>query len=315
MEAGITLLLCVGIIIVVVAVVVLVATVRVVPEYQRLVVLRLGRVTGPKGPGLVLLLPFVDQPKTVDLREQIREVPHQTSITSVASNEGFSHLRSCGAPAMVRFFDDSFTVCAARSGGHILCYVIPGAGAATEVGRRRLNWVWYVNVPEGPDLTRLLTDRTGAVRDASVPPGLVPDELTAELHAAAAHELHPRLVELVQASAEPFIQVIRDVTVPRMAFGRACLLGDAAFVLRPHPGAATAKAAADAMALATALAAQPTDADAALRAWEKQQLEHGQALLDLAAALGRRSVDRRDDPPTLRDVAERFADLALGGRG
>ena len=217
--------------------------------------------------------------------------------------------------ALVRFFDDSFTVCAARSGGHILCYFIPGAGAAAEVGRRRLNWVWYVNVPEGPALTRLLTDQTGSVRDASVPPGMVPAALTAELHAAAARELHPRFVELVQATAEPFIQVIRDVTVPRLVFGRACLLGDAAFMLRPHPGAATAKAAADATALATALAAHPADADAALRAWEKQQLEHGRALLDLAAALGRHTVDRRDDRPTLRDAAERFADLALGGRG
>ena len=55
--------------------------VRIVPEYQRLVVFRLGRCLGTRGPGLVLLIPVVDQAKTVDLREQIREVPHQTSIT------------------------------------------------------------------------------------------------------------------------------------------------------------------------------------------------------------------------------------------
>jgi regulator of protease activity HflC (stomatin/prohibitin superfamily) len=60
---------------------VLVTSVRIVPEYQRLVVLRLGRVIGQKGPGLVLLLPIIDQARTVDLREQVREVPHQTSIT------------------------------------------------------------------------------------------------------------------------------------------------------------------------------------------------------------------------------------------
>lgn len=57
------------------------AAVRIVPEYQRLVVFRLGRCLGTRGPGLVLLIPVVDQAKTVDLREQIREVPHQTSIT------------------------------------------------------------------------------------------------------------------------------------------------------------------------------------------------------------------------------------------
>ncbi len=55
--------------------------VRIVPEYQRLVVFRLGRCIGSKGPGLVILIPFVDRGVSVDLREQVREIPHQTSIT------------------------------------------------------------------------------------------------------------------------------------------------------------------------------------------------------------------------------------------
>lgn len=55
--------------------------IRIVPEYQRLVVFRLGRSIGPKGPGLVLLIPVIDRGVKVDLREQVREVPHQTSIT------------------------------------------------------------------------------------------------------------------------------------------------------------------------------------------------------------------------------------------
>jgi len=55
--------------------------IRIVPEYQRLVVFRLGRSIGPKGPGLVLLFPVIDRAVKVDLREQVREVPHQTSIT------------------------------------------------------------------------------------------------------------------------------------------------------------------------------------------------------------------------------------------
>jgi regulator of protease activity HflC (stomatin/prohibitin superfamily) len=55
--------------------------IRIVPEYQRLVVFRLGRSIGPRGPGLVLLLPIIDRAVKVDLREQVREVPHQTSIT------------------------------------------------------------------------------------------------------------------------------------------------------------------------------------------------------------------------------------------
>ncbi len=57
------------------------SAIKIVPEYKRLVVFRLGRVVGAKGPGLVLLIPFVDRGVWVDLREQVREIPHQTCIT------------------------------------------------------------------------------------------------------------------------------------------------------------------------------------------------------------------------------------------
>jgi len=59
----------------------LVSAIRIVPEYQRLVVFRLGRSMGAKGPGLVFLIPFIDRGIRVDLREQVREIPHQTCIT------------------------------------------------------------------------------------------------------------------------------------------------------------------------------------------------------------------------------------------
>ncbi len=62
--------------------------IRIVPEYQRLVVFRLGRCVGPKGPGLIILIPVVDKAVRVDLREQVREIPHQTAITK--DNAGIS---------------------------------------------------------------------------------------------------------------------------------------------------------------------------------------------------------------------------------
>ena len=74
-------LLCIVGVVVLGILVLLATSVRVVPEYQRLVVLRLGRIIGQKGPGLVLLLPVLDSARSVDLREQVREIPHQTSIT------------------------------------------------------------------------------------------------------------------------------------------------------------------------------------------------------------------------------------------
>lgn len=60
---------------------ILASAIRVVQEYERLVVFRLGRSLGQKGPGLVLLVPIIDRGQKVDLREQVREIPRQTSIT------------------------------------------------------------------------------------------------------------------------------------------------------------------------------------------------------------------------------------------
>jgi len=76
-----TTLLCVVAFVVVVVVIFLANAIRIVNEYQRLVVFRLGRCVGTKGPGLVLLIPIIDRPVKADLREQVREVPHQVSIT------------------------------------------------------------------------------------------------------------------------------------------------------------------------------------------------------------------------------------------
>ncbi|MBL7199021.1 MAG: SPFH/Band 7/PHB domain protein [Anaerolineae bacterium] len=63
-------------------VVLLVMAVRIVPEYRRLVVFRLGRCIGAKGPGLIFLIPFVDNGRVVDLREVFFDVPPQTCITA-----------------------------------------------------------------------------------------------------------------------------------------------------------------------------------------------------------------------------------------
>ena len=75
-----------GVVVVVIAL--LASAIRIVPEYQRLVVFRLGRCVGEKGPGVIFLIPVVDRAARVDLREQVREIPHQTVITK--DNAGIS---------------------------------------------------------------------------------------------------------------------------------------------------------------------------------------------------------------------------------
>jgi regulator of protease activity HflC (stomatin/prohibitin superfamily) len=76
-----TYALCLVAAIVVIFIAIISSAIKVVPEYKRLVVFRLGRCVGERGPGIVFLIPVIDKATTVDLREMVREVPHQTSIT------------------------------------------------------------------------------------------------------------------------------------------------------------------------------------------------------------------------------------------
>jgi 2,6-dihydroxypyridine 3-monooxygenase len=168
-----------------------------------------------------------------------------------------------------------------RPDGHVLSYPIPGG---------LLNWLWYRNVAAGPGLDDLLTGKDGARPGGSLPPGLVRDEHVRALHAEAA-ELPPPFARLLTATGEPFIQVIADVAVPRMAFGHVCLIGDAAFTLRPHVAAGTAKAAEDGWALAEALRR-----DEPLEAWEQRQLALGRSALARARDAGERLQHGRWPP-------------------
>ncbi len=88
MNSTLTLLTCVGFFFVLFAIVILSMALKIVREYQRLVVFRLGKCVGQRGPGLVLLIPFIENANWVDLREQFLEVPHQTTITK--DNAGIS---------------------------------------------------------------------------------------------------------------------------------------------------------------------------------------------------------------------------------
>ena len=191
------------------------------------------------------------------------------------------------SPDLVRFFDDAFTFCEARSAGHILVYFIPGDAADSTPGRRRLNWVWYVGVNEA-DLPRILVDRDGRQHHVSLPFGSTPDWALRDLRDLARREVHPMLATLVAATRQPFLQTIVDIAPSRTVFGRVCLLGDAAFVVRPHTAGATAKAARDAVTLARALKRAAGNVDAGLSSFEEMQIEFGRGLVDYGVALGQR---------------------------
>lgn len=172
---------------------------------------------------------------------------------------------------------------------HILLYPIPALDGSVALGRRLANFVWYRNYGAGEELDDLMTDRDGVRRDITLPPGAARQAHLEELWAVAAAQLAPQLAEIVLGSKLPFVQVIFDIEVDQMAFGRVCLLGDAAFALRPHAAAGTAKAAADAWALAEALVATQGDLQAALPRWERRQLAVGRAVLERTRRNGNKS--------------------------
>ena len=171
-------------------------------------------------------------------------------------------------------------------GTNMLSYPIP---ASERVGSGPLtNWVWYRNVAEGGALEDLMTDAAGIRHDMSLPPGSVRREHVAALRDGAREELPLALADLVVASPDPFVQVIVDIGVTRMASGRVCVIGDAAFALRPHIAAGTAKAAADAHALGEAIASSGGDVPRALTEWEPGQLRLGRTALERARRVGTR---------------------------
>jgi 2,6-dihydroxypyridine 3-monooxygenase len=167
--------------------------------------------------------------------------------------------------------------------GHLLTYPIPGPG-----GSLLCNWLWYRNVSREDHLTNLLTDRNGCRAELTVPPGSVQSKHLEALHSAAHTEFPPPIAELVQRTLEPFVHVIVDLAVPRMAFGRICLVGDAAFGLRPHIGAGTAKAADDAWQLGNALPhTAKGQIPVRLKGWEARQLTVARCAMRRTRAAGR----------------------------
>jgi 2-polyprenyl-6-methoxyphenol hydroxylase-like FAD-dependent oxidoreductase len=139
------------------------------------------------------------------------------------------------------------------AGEQCLSYPVAGPDNDLRPGHRRCNFVWYRPAAEASELGRLLTDAAGHVHALGIPPPLVRAEIIAELRAAARALLPPQLEEVIRLTARPFLQPIYDVETARLAVGRVALVGDAAFLARPHVAAGVTKAAADALALATAL--------------------------------------------------------------
>jgi 2-polyprenyl-6-methoxyphenol hydroxylase-like FAD-dependent oxidoreductase len=197
-------------------------------------------------------------------------------------------------------------------GEQMLGYPVSGADEAILPGRRRYNVVWY----RPADEATVLTGRDGRRYDLSIPPRQVADAAVRKLHADADALLAPCCAEVVHLSQEPFIQAIYDLESPRLVYGRVILIGDAAFVARPHAGMGVTKAALDAQTLAQAFI-EP-DRAAALARWQERRLRYGRALVErarwLGAYLGDPTSATTDTPAVIRQrAATLMAETAISG--
>ncbi len=175
------------------------------------------------------------------------------------------------------------TFCLPR-GEQCLGYPVAGADNDLRTGHRRYNVVWYRPAAEKNELQHLLTDETGTTHPLSIPPPLIRRDAIAAMRAGAERLLAPQFRAVVRMIEEPILQPIYDLETPRMAFGRVAIIGDAAFVARPHVAAGVAKAADDAAALTKALDKGPVVS--ALREFEAERLAVGRRIIERARHLG-----------------------------
>jgi 2-polyprenyl-6-methoxyphenol hydroxylase-like FAD-dependent oxidoreductase len=145
--------------------------------------------------------------------------------------------------------------------------------------------VWYRPADDKTKLQWLLTDERGITHAISIPPPLIRREAIAEMRADAERLLAPQFRQIVRLIEEPILQPIYDLESPQMAFSRVAILGDAAFVARPHVAAGVSKAADDAAALVAALQAE-ADVESALRRYEAARLSENYRIIERARHLG-----------------------------
>ena len=170
-------------------------------------------------------------------------------------------------------------------GEQCLGYPVAGPDNDLKEGHRRYNVVWYRPADEATELPRLLTDDHGVSHAISIPPPLIPRAAIAAMREAAERLLAPQMRTIVRLIDEPILQPIYDLESPRLAFGRVAIIGDAAFVARPHVAAGVSKAADDAAALAAALDSDD-DVAAALLRFEAERLPQGRKIIERARHLG-----------------------------
>jgi 2-polyprenyl-6-methoxyphenol hydroxylase-like FAD-dependent oxidoreductase len=179
----------------------------------------------------------------------------------------------------------------------------PGDGDDVRPGHRSYYVIWYRPVPRDR-LRDLMTDRSGRDHGFAIAPTLIRTDAIAAMRRDAAALLPPMIADVIARTEQPLLQAITDLEVPRMAFGHVALLGDAAFVARPHVAAGTTKVALDAAILAEELGSSPGDISSALARYEAHRLAFGQALVNYSRKLGAAALAQAEIRDPVRVMRE-----------
>jgi 2-polyprenyl-6-methoxyphenol hydroxylase-like FAD-dependent oxidoreductase len=191
-----------------------------------------------------------------------------------------------------------------------LAVTMPGPGGDTRGGRHRHYVIWFRPADAERTLPDLCTDASGHSHGVAIPPPLIRPELIAELKIRAHAVLPPPVAAIIERTTPPLLHAIFDLESPRLVFGRVVLLGDSAFVARPHVAIGVTKAALDAESLADALAAKPDDVHAALAGYEGKRSADGRRIVARGRHLGA-YLEGQLKPPHERRGAELARDPAL----
>ena len=207
------------------------------------------------------------------------------------------------SPAAHKELFELYSMCFPE-GEMMLAYPVPGRENETRPGRRGYNHIWYRPTDGHETLPRLCTDASGHCHGISIPPPLIRTEVTARIKSEARELLAPQIAAVVERTEQPFFQAIFDLESPSMALGRVALLGDAAFVARPHVGVGVTKAALDAECLAREIEAANGDLDAALARYDSERRLFGSRIVARARRLGA-YIEAHLKPPAARTEADR----------
>jgi len=208
-----------------------------------------------------------------------RAVLRERSIPPAVHSKIFHHMSFC--------FPD---------GEMVLCLPMAAAEGDDE---RRFQIAWFRPAEEAA-LLEMCTDATGRQHGTSIPPPLIRGEVLEAMRTSANARLPAEIAALLAQTTQPILQPIFDCVSPRIAFERVVLLGDAAFVARPHVATGVTKVALDARCLVDALSAAGS-IDAALARYENERQPAGHRLVARGRYLGQHLESRADQTPIERN--------------